>query len=149
MVSASSTRWRSQAAFLPPSGEADAVHKTKAVADMRALEKLADKFEYPKSYSPEKYTQGMFGIFEGPETKVELLIRNPEGVTYLSSRRLHPTQKFRKRKDGKTVLSMTVRGTTELKPWILSMGHYVEVLRPKSLRDETRDALTEARRLYR
>jgi indole-3-glycerol phosphate synthase len=29
------------AAFLPPSGDADAVHRTKAVADMRALEKLA------------------------------------------------------------------------------------------------------------
>jgi CSLREA domain-containing protein len=89
------------------------------------------------------------GIFEGPETKVELLLRRPETVTYLSSRRLHPTQKFRKRKDGKTVLSMTVRGTTELKPWVMSMGHYVEVLRPNSLRDELREALTQARRLYR
>ncbi len=120
-----------------------------AVERIRSVERLEKRFDYPENYSPDTYTQGMFGIFEGPETKVELLIRSPETVTYLSSRRLHPTQKFRKRKDGRTVLSMTVRGTTELKAWIMSMGHYVEVLRPKSLRDEMRDALTEARRLYR
>jgi hypothetical protein len=38
------------------------------------------------------------------------------------SRELHPTQKFRRRRDGKTILSMTVRGTTELRNWILSLG---------------------------
>ena len=119
-----------------------------AVERMRKVEKLADRFVYPKGYSPQKYTEGMFGIIEGPETKVDLLLRNPETAAYLSSRRIHPTQRFRRRADGKTVLTMTVRGTTELTRWILGLGPYVEVLRPAALRDEIHQSLAQATRLY-
>ena len=43
---------------------------------------------------------------------------------------------------------MTVRGTTELVSWILSLGPYVRVVKPRALRDEVAAALTEAGRLY-
>jgi proteasome accessory factor B len=119
-----------------------------AVERIRRVEKLDAKFAYPKTYSPQKYTQGMFGIIAGPPTRVELLLRNDETLAFLSSRQIHPTQKFVRRRDGATVLSMTVRGTTELASWILSLGPWVEVLRPPALRAEVRSLLTTAAALY-
>lgn len=56
---------------------------------IRSAEKLGEKFEYPDSYSLEKYTDGTFGIMDGPVTEVELHVLNPETVAYLKSRRLH------------------------------------------------------------
>jgi len=122
---------------------------TLAVERIRSAEKLAEKFAYPESYSPEKYTDGAFGIMEGAVTGVELHILNPETVTYLKSRRLHRTQRFVDRRDGTAILSMTVRGTEELRNWILGFGPWIKVLKPKSLRDEVAGLQAEAARLYR
>ncbi len=121
---------------------------TLAVERISSAQKLAERFDYPEGYTPEKHTEGTFGIIDGAKTEVELLILNPETVTYLSSRQLHPTQRFRKRPDGKTVLTMTVRGTTELKNWLFGLSPYVKVLRPGSLRDEIRALLDDAQRVY-
>jgi len=106
-----------------------------AVERIRKAEKLAERFDYPRDYTPARHTEGMFGIIGGTPTKVELLLLNPETASYLRARRIHPSQRFRTRKDGKTVLTMTVRGTDELLTWILSLGRYVEVVRPRDLRE--------------
>jgi predicted DNA-binding transcriptional regulator YafY len=119
-----------------------------AVERMGGVEKLPTTFEYPKTYSPQKHTAGIFGIIDGPETQVELLLRNADTAAYLSSRRLHPTQQFTSRRDGTTLLTMTVRGTTELLPWILGLGPYVEVLKPRALREQVQESLTNAIVLY-
>lgn len=119
-----------------------------AVERMRSLERLPERFEYPKGYTPTKYTDGVFGIIEGPATYVELLLVNAETASLLSSRQISPTQKFRRRRDGTTVLSMTVKGTAELASWILSLSPFVKVLRPTSLRDEITERARETMRLY-
>jgi hypothetical protein len=43
---------------------------------------------------------------------------------------------------------MTVRGTTELLPWILSFSPYMKVLKPRALRDAVAAALSRAANLY-
>jgi predicted DNA-binding transcriptional regulator YafY len=63
-------------------------------------------------------------------------------------RRLDPTQTFRKRRDGTTLLKMTVRGTTELVSWILSLSPWVKALQPRSLREAVERRLEEARGSY-
>jgi predicted DNA-binding transcriptional regulator YafY len=120
-----------------------------AVERLRSVERLSEGFEYPPGYSPASHMEGTFGIVEGPETKVELLIRSAEGVALLKARRIHRTQKFVERPDGTTVLTMTVRGTAELANWILSLGPHVEVLAPEALRAEVADALRRAASAYR
>jgi predicted DNA-binding transcriptional regulator YafY len=119
-----------------------------AIERIRGAEKLPTTFEYPRTYSPQKHTEGIFGIIDGPETRVELLLRNTDTAAYLSSRRLHRTQQFSPRRGGTTLLTMTVRGTTELLPWILSLGPYVEVLKPRALRDQVQESLANAIVLY-
>ncbi len=120
-----------------------------AVERIRSLEAMPTRFEYPRGYSPEKHTEGVFGIIEGDERKVEILIHSPETEAYLRARRIHPTQEFRSRRAGGTVLSMTVRGTDELKYWILGLGSHVEVLKPAALREEVATVLRKAAGRYR
>ena len=52
------------------------------------------------------------------------------------------------RRDGTAVLTMVVRGTEELKAWILSLSPYVEVIRPRELREAVGRQLAEAARLH-
>ncbi|MCW5891088.1 MAG: WYL domain-containing protein [bacterium] len=120
-----------------------------AVERLRAVERLPATFAYPPGYSPERHTEGTFGIVEGPETRVELLIHSPEGAALLKARRIHRTQRFVARADGTTLLTMTVRGTAELANWILSLGPHVEVLAPATLRAEVGAALRRGAARYR
>jgi len=119
-----------------------------AVERIRDARLLDQRFEYPRGYSPEKHTEGTFGIVDGDETKVELLILTREGKDLLASRRLHPTQRFVEQADGTTLLTMTVRGTRELANWVLSMAPHVKVLAPESLRDEVAGRLGDGLALY-
>ena len=119
-----------------------------AVERIRSIERLQARFDYPRSYTPEKHTEGVFGIIEGDEHKVELLILSAQTEAYLRARRIHPTQQFHRRRAGGTVLSMTVRGIDELKYWILGLGPHVEVLKPKKLRLEVAAALRAAAAQY-
>ena len=119
-----------------------------AVERIRHAERLEERFVYPRGYSPERHTQGIFGIIEGAETRVELRLLSPETAAYVASRRLHPTQRLIHRRDGTAVLTMVVRGTEELKAWILSLSPYVEVIRPRELREAVGRQLAEAARLH-
>jgi proteasome accessory factor B len=125
-----------------------------AVERIRKVDFIIDRdgnrtrFAYPKGYHPAKHLDGTFGLLEGPETKVQLLLlENTEA--YLRPRIIHPTQKFYRRRDGKTVLTMQVRGTTELRNFILSLGPWVKVLKPEVLRKEVAELTSRAADLYR
>ena len=105
------------------------------------------RFTYPKSYHPQKHLDGTFGLLDGPETDVELLLlANTEA--YLRSRLIHSTQRFRRRRNGQTVLTMRVRGTIELRNFILSLGPWVKVLKPPALRKEVSELAGEMAALY-
>jgi predicted DNA-binding transcriptional regulator YafY len=120
-----------------------------AVERIVRAEILAARFEYPRRYSPERHLDGTFGIVEGPETRVVLRLRGEESARLLAARRLHPTQRFATAPDGTTRLTMTVRGTSELRNWILAQGPFVEVLEPAALRREVGEVLRETAALYR
>ena len=113
--------------------------------------RLADLNPSPDStaYHPEKHMDGMFGVFDGEPTKVRILLHNDETEAFLRARTIHASQAFERRADGKTVVSMTVRGTTELRNWVLSLGPWAEILEPTNLRSEIGDLLSEAATLYR
>jgi proteasome accessory factor B len=120
-----------------------------AVERIHGAARLDERFEYPARYSPARHTAGAFGLIEGPETAVELLVRDPETAALLRARRLHPTQRFEDRGDGTTRLTMRVRGTQELVNWILGFGAHLEVLAPAPLRREVARRLRQAAALYR
>ncbi len=124
-----------------------AVERIRTAVPLLDASRATQRFAYPRGYRPEKHLDGAFGIIEGPEKNIELLLLG-DTEPLIRARSIHPTQRFHRRADGKTVLTMTVRGTEELRNWILSHGPWVEVLKPKELRAEVADLLASAARLY-
>jgi len=118
------------------------------LADVRAAELTEERFEYPKGYAPERHADGVFGIVDGEETEVSILVRSEEAVRLVRARRLHPTQRFIRQQGGAAILSMRVRGTEALRSWILSLGAGVEVIGPRELRDDVCSAHAAAAALY-
>jgi predicted DNA-binding transcriptional regulator YafY len=121
---------------------------TLAVERIRRADRLPERFDYPARYSPAKHTEGTFGIIEGEETRVDLRILNDDTLRFLRARRIHPTQQFRRRSDGTWLLSMRVRGTTELANWVLGHTPWIEVIRPRELREHVKERLAKAVALY-
>jgi predicted DNA-binding transcriptional regulator YafY len=126
-----------------------AVERIRSVEFIRQPDGSSTRFIYPRGFDPAAHTEGTFGIVEGPETKVELKIHSEQTEAYVRSRTIHRSQHFSHRRDGTTIMTMTVRGTTELANWIMSMGPWIEVLKPASLRREIAQRHAEASRLYR
>ncbi|HEY8515462.1 MAG TPA: WYL domain-containing protein [Candidatus Binatia bacterium] len=92
------------------------------------------RFTYPKDFDPARYTDGLFGVVEGPETEVELVILNQRTEAYLTKRTVHPSQRFSRDDAGRLRLTMKVRGVEELANWIMSLTPWVAVVRPAELR---------------
>jgi predicted DNA-binding transcriptional regulator YafY len=51
-------------------------------------------------------------------------------------------------KDGRVLLQATVLDTLELRWWLQGFGDKVEVLAPKALREEFRDAVQRMAKMY-
>jgi predicted DNA-binding transcriptional regulator YafY len=126
-----------------------AVERIRSVDFIHETDGTMARFAYPRGFDPAAHTEGTFGIFDGPETKVELKIHSEQTAVYVRSRTIHPSQRFSHRRDGTTIMTMTVRGTTELANWIMSMAPWIEVLKPAVLRKEIAQRHAKAARLYR
>lgn len=125
-----------------------AVERIRSVTPVRGDDGKPVKFVYPKTFRPERHTAGLFGVVEGPDTDVEMLILNEETEAYLRQRTIHPTQRFTRGSDGRAVITVKVRGTVELANWIMSMSPWVEVLQPAELRKEIAGRIEATRRRY-
>ncbi len=122
--------------------------RTFAVDRIEKLEVTRERFEYPDDYSPEKLTEGSFGIMTGPRTEVVIKF-DAKVADYVRERRFHPTQEIEELPDGSIVFRMTVNGTTEVISWVLSFGGKAEVVEPAELRAKVRESVEEALARYR
>lgn len=115
---------------------------TLAVDRMTDVKKTGKGFHYPprELYSPERYTEGGFGIFqekEGALTRVELVFANKRQIKLdLQERRWHSTQCFEQLSDGRLRMTFTVRTLVEVRPWVRSFGADVLVVAPADLLQE-------------
>jgi len=103
---------------------------------IRAAEWLrGESFEYPKDYHPSQMVEGNFGLIGGERPTQVRLLFDSDAARYLERRLWHPSQVITKTEHG-VEMTMQVSGTTELKTWILGWGDRVEVLEPRSLREQ-------------
>jgi proteasome accessory factor B len=115
-------------------------HHHKAIRTF-AIDGIADatrqrdeSFVYPKSYDPRKVFEGAFGIIQGEETEVTIRF-DGHFEPWVRGRKFHPSQTLEK-KGAFLYLTMRLRGTKELLPWIMSWGANAAVVSPPTLRDE-------------
>src|SRR5579863_1004041 len=99
-----------------------AVERIRSVEFIRQPDGSQARFIFPRGFDPAAHTEGTFGIVDGPETRVEMRIHSEQTEAYVRSRTIHRSQRFSRRRDGSTIMTITVRGTTELANWIMSMG---------------------------
>jgi predicted DNA-binding transcriptional regulator YafY len=118
-----------------------------AVDRIESVERTGTRFSPPTDFDPARHTEGVFGIWAGPPTKVVLRLAG-RAAEQIPERLIHPSQVFTELRGGGLLMTFQVRGWQELAWWILSWGGDVEVLEPAELRDYVRRNVREAAALY-
>ena len=123
--------------------------RTFALDAFRQVEWLrGDKFDYPADYRPEQVTEGAFGLIRGSEvTRVRILF-DAKVARYVERVMWHPTQRFKRTATG-LEMTMKVRGTAEVVPWVLGFGDGARVVEPEALRKAVGDQHRRAAALNR
>ncbi len=120
-------------------------HRTFALDRMSYVEVQEESFKRDSKFELEKMFAGAYGIIveDIPIESIRLKV-DAHQANYLRSLPLHHSQMELKKNDDYSIFALRVRPTYDLMQRILSFGSSVEVLKPKSLRDEMRE---EARRM--
>ncbi|HWU36236.1 MAG TPA: WYL domain-containing protein, partial [Candidatus Acidoferrum sp.] len=103
----------------------------------REVRLTADTFETPREFNLDRYLEGSFGIFRGEPVPVRLRFSR-QIARYVGERQWHPSQVLSLLLTGELEMALRVPLSPELRRWILGYGKDVEVLGPKSLREDIR-----------
>ena len=111
---------------------------------------MTDKtFELPQNFLPEEYFKDCFGIIHGEGiTETVMLKVKGNQVKYFRELPLHISQKEITRGINYSIFQYNLKVTFDLVQEILSYAPAVEVLAPKSLREEILKILLETCKLY-
>lgn len=111
------------------------------------LNVLEENFTMLEDFDIKKYMDNTFGIYMGEEINIKLLIKKP--MSYIVSEKMWTeNQKITWQEDNSIIFEAKMRGKTEIKSWILSMGARVEVLEPNSLIGEIKDEIKAVSYIY-
>ena len=123
--------------------------KTFALDDRTVgIEELNTPFTLPKDFNADEYFRNVFGIRSSPPKRVLLKAYGHE-VDYLRSTPLHPSQKEEETGDGYAIFSLFIGiDAWEFYQEILSRGNRLEVLEPKTLREDIADIIDVMRERY-
>lgn len=113
------------------------------------LELTEENYYRPIDFNPDHYFKNSIGITanESEPDKVVFKI-DRVGSKYIVSQPLHASQKLIKEGTNRNTFSLKVIVSEELKRTILSYGAQIEVVKPKTLRDEIQNAVLEMNEIY-
>jgi predicted DNA-binding transcriptional regulator YafY len=117
---------------------------------LHQIEALSETFPYPplKVYNPSKIFRHSFGIFfDLPPKKVRLRF-GKRWASFLRTHRWHHSQKVATAPGDAVLVTLKVGICPELQRWVLGFGEDVEVLAPKTLRDNVRQASRRLHQIY-
>jgi predicted DNA-binding transcriptional regulator YafY len=110
---------------------------TFALERFRHVRLTDDAFEAPREFNLNRYLEGSFGIFRGEPVRVALRFSR-QVARYVAERQWHPSQVVSLLLTGELEMTLRVPLGPDLRRWILGYGKDVEVLEPKSLREDIR-----------
>lgn len=119
-----------------------------AVSRIEQAEMCEKIFNYPSSFSFEKYMGPNFGIMTDSEEYRVVLHFNKESAPFVRERIWHTNQSIYQNEDGSLLLSFITNSIIEVKKWILSWGAGVKVLEPEFLAQTVEEELTKALKNY-
>lgn len=100
---------------------------------IQAIELTDQPYQVPTHFDANSYLKASWGVVADEEVDVRLRF-SPAVASRVQECTWHPSQSILKREDGGVEFGVTVAGTMEITPWILSWGAEVEVLAPPELR---------------
>lgn len=118
--------------------------RTFAINRVLAIEETNEKFQKPKEFSIKDYVQESFDLTREDKIVTARIKFSPYQAQWIREKRWHPTQTIEELPDGSLILTLTVRGISDLKRWVLKYGAGAEVLSPAELRQAVAE---EARRM--
>ncbi len=102
---------------------------------IQQIELTEQPYEIPADFDANSYLKSSWGVVADEEVEVRLRF-TPTVASRVKECTWHPSQSVAERGDGTLDFAVTVAGTMEITPWILSWGAEVEVLSPPQLRDK-------------
>ena len=112
----------------------------------RVLE-LRERYLYFKplnDFDLKEHLSHSWGVIDGEEVQVTVRFGTSVSEYIIRKEKWHPSERRRILSDGAVELTFTIAGTNEIKRWIYGWLPNVEVIEPKSLRDEIRKELSES-----
>lgn len=100
---------------------------------IRLLHVTDQRFIPPDDFDLDEYMRDAFGVIHTDVEKVAIKF-DPSLERYLKENIWHPSQVFKKDKDGSVVMAMAVGGLVEVVSWVLGFGRQAEVIEPEHLR---------------
>jgi predicted DNA-binding transcriptional regulator YafY len=130
--------------------EPAAAMRTYKVERIRSATLTTDRYEIPDGFDPDVWLANSWGIWSSDGTPAaHIRLRFDESVAHRVREAVwHRSQELTELAGGGVELALTVAGTVEIRPWILSWGDAVEVLEPAELRDVIAAAVTTAAKRY-
>ncbi len=92
-------------------------------------------FDYPADFSISDYVSQSWSVFRGEETDVEIEF-SAKLAPLIEEHQWRPGQRIVKHATGGITFYASMRGTLEIRRWVMSWGEGVRVIRPDSLREE-------------
>lgn len=110
---------------------------TFALERFRRVHVTDDFFQAPPEFNLDRYLEGSFGLFRGEPVRVSLRFSR-QVARSVAERNWHPSQALSLLLTGELEMTLRVPPSPELRRWILGYGKDVEVLEPKTLREDIR-----------
>ncbi len=104
---------------------------------------LDDRFEIPENFSAGDLTGSAFGLIDEEQFMVKVRF-GPEIGHLIRERTWHPSQELVEEGDGSLVLTFEASGEKEILAWLYSYLPYVQILKPRELREKFLESLQKA-----
>ena len=108
---------------------------------------LDENYNVDKSFNWKDYSKNSIGIYKDSEVKIILKVKFPFSVI-IKEKVWVDNQEIVEHDDRSITFKANMRGYTEIKSWILSMGSNVEVIEPKNLREDIINEIENIKKLY-
>ena len=115
-----------------------------------ALKPTGEKFKMPKGFQVDDLFESSYGIYlpEGEEPVLVKLRTTPREAAYLQDLPLHPSQVFLGEEDGFCLFALRVIPNPNFVMELVKHGGRLEILEPESLREQVKQELRNALKLY-
>jgi proteasome accessory factor B len=124
--------------------------RTYKVERIRSATLTTDRYEIPDDFDPDAWLANSWGIWSSDSTPTaRVRLRFDRSIAHRVREAVwHRSQELTELADGGVELAVTVAGTVEIRPWILSWGEGVEVLEPPELREAVAASVLAAAARY-